>query len=278
MKKFLSICFLFLMSAMASQANDLRFVQVTDVRYNSAEDNGTFAKTIQDINKQKDVKFVVFTGDNINKPDKNDLSAFLKEAKKLKLVESVEEENRLFIEEVADVFGAKVEKGWYGTGFIVPNTDYATCFVDGVVLDPIYSGKLMCFIGKGSPMSVRAKSIGNFAVSGNTDKVVSEIKSYIESEAAHAAAVKRNYQAIINSVSDLRDVKYTMEITPNTTLIMIAKNGYYGNVVDAINDLNQYEDRITTSHGDFGEYFEDSYEDLNPKYRDLEVVAITYKD
>ena len=34
---------------MASQANDLRFVQVTDVRYNSAEDNGTFAKTIQDI-------------------------------------------------------------------------------------------------------------------------------------------------------------------------------------------------------------------------------------
>ena len=83
MKKFLSICFLFLMSAMASQANDLRFVQVTDVRYNSAEDNGTFAKTIQDINKQKDVKFVVFTGDNINKPDKNDLSAFLKEAKKL---------------------------------------------------------------------------------------------------------------------------------------------------------------------------------------------------
>ena len=71
------------MSAMSSQANDLRFVQVTDVRYNSAEDNGTFAKTIQDINKQKDVKFVVFTGDNINKPDKNDLSAFLKEAKKL---------------------------------------------------------------------------------------------------------------------------------------------------------------------------------------------------
>lgn len=202
----------------------------------------------------------------------------LKEAKKLKLVESVEEENSLFIEEVASAFGAKVVKGWYGAGFIVPNTDYATCFVDGVVLDPIYSGKLMCLIGKGSPMSVRAKSIGNFAVPENTDKVVSKIKSYIESEVADAAAVKSNYQAIINSVSDLRDVKYTMEITPNTTLIMIAKNGYYGNVMDAINELNQYEDRITTSHGDFGEYFEDSYEDLNPKYRDLEVVAITYKD
>ena len=46
------MCFLFLKSAMASQANDMRFVQVTDVRYNSAEVNGTFAKTILDIIKQ----------------------------------------------------------------------------------------------------------------------------------------------------------------------------------------------------------------------------------
>ena len=83
MKKFLSICFLFLMSAMVAQANDMRFVQVSDVRYNAKEDDGTFTKTIQDINKQKDVKFVVFTGDNINKPDKDDLTAFLNEAKKL---------------------------------------------------------------------------------------------------------------------------------------------------------------------------------------------------
>ena len=57
MKKFLSICFLFLMSAMVAQANDMRFVQVSDVRYNAKEDDGTFTKTIQDINKQKDVKF-----------------------------------------------------------------------------------------------------------------------------------------------------------------------------------------------------------------------------
>ena len=83
MKKFLSICVLLLMSALACNANDMRFVQVTDVRYNSKENNEAFAKTIQDINKQKDVKFVVFTGDNINKPDKEDLAAFLKEAKKL---------------------------------------------------------------------------------------------------------------------------------------------------------------------------------------------------
>lgn len=84
MKKFLCICFLFLMSATVSQANDIRFVQITDVRYNSKENNEIFAKTIKDINKQKDVKFVIFTGDNINKPDKDDLLAFLKQAKKLK--------------------------------------------------------------------------------------------------------------------------------------------------------------------------------------------------
>lgn len=83
MKKLLGLFFIFLLSSLNSFANDMRFVQVSDVRYNSSSDNEIFAKTIQDINKQKDVKFVVFTGDNINKPDKQDLDSFLKEVKKL---------------------------------------------------------------------------------------------------------------------------------------------------------------------------------------------------
>ena len=43
----------------------------------------SFKKAIQDVNKQKDVKFVVFTGDNIAKPSQDVLKAFIKEAKKL---------------------------------------------------------------------------------------------------------------------------------------------------------------------------------------------------
>lgn len=83
-KSFLVFVLTFLVVSLSAFADDMRFVQVTDVRYNSANENDLFTKTIKDINKQKDVEFVVFTGDNINKPDKNELEAFINEAKKLK--------------------------------------------------------------------------------------------------------------------------------------------------------------------------------------------------
>ena len=83
MKKFFGLSLIFLMSAVTTFASDMRFVQVTDVRYDATAKNEIFAKTIKDINRQKNVKFVVFTGDNINKPDKQDLDGFLNEAKRL---------------------------------------------------------------------------------------------------------------------------------------------------------------------------------------------------
>lgn len=83
MKKILSVFLVYLLSASISFAKDLRFVQVTDVRFSEKSENNILKKIVDDINKQKDVEFVVFTGDNINKPDKKELSAFLSEAKKL---------------------------------------------------------------------------------------------------------------------------------------------------------------------------------------------------
>ena len=67
----------------AAQAKDLRFVQITDTRFSASAENDALTKVIKDINKQKNVKFVVFTGDNIEKPSPDELLAFLDEAKKL---------------------------------------------------------------------------------------------------------------------------------------------------------------------------------------------------
>jgi len=79
MKKFLVLMSLFLMNSVF--AADMRFVQVTDINF--CEDNNRMSDLVQEINKIKDTAFVIFTGDNLNKPLKSDLVAFLKEAKKL---------------------------------------------------------------------------------------------------------------------------------------------------------------------------------------------------
>lgn len=77
---------LFLTSLILSSnvfAKDMRFVQVTDVRYSHASKNQILSKMINNINDEKDVEFVVFTGDNIERPKEADLVGFLKEVKKL---------------------------------------------------------------------------------------------------------------------------------------------------------------------------------------------------
>ena len=83
----IKILFSVLLSFIALQvcAKDFRFVQVTDLRYSKNIENKSLDNFIADINKQKDVEFVVFTGDNIEKPSKDNLSSFLKKAKKLKV-------------------------------------------------------------------------------------------------------------------------------------------------------------------------------------------------
>lgn len=83
MKKILGLFFTFLTLVLTANAKDMRFVQISDVRFNSADDNGQLEKIIKEINKLKDTEFVVFTGDNINRPDTKDLEGFLKEVKKL---------------------------------------------------------------------------------------------------------------------------------------------------------------------------------------------------
>lgn len=84
MQKFLSLLTAMLIFLSPAFARDLRFIQVTDVMYKSSEKTN-FEKVIDDINKQQNVEFVVFTGDNIAKPDKEELKAFLITAKKLKV-------------------------------------------------------------------------------------------------------------------------------------------------------------------------------------------------
>ncbi len=84
MKKVFCFLFIYMLFMTYSFGKDIRFAQITDVNYSKGHDNTALHNVIKDINKQKNIDFVVFTGDNIQKPDKKDLESFLKEAKKLK--------------------------------------------------------------------------------------------------------------------------------------------------------------------------------------------------
>ena len=86
MKKFLSLFITFLTVSTASVfASDMRFVQVSDLMFSANDEKSVdnFKNLVSDINKQKKVNFVVFTGNNIAKPDKKNLEGFLDNAKKL---------------------------------------------------------------------------------------------------------------------------------------------------------------------------------------------------
>ncbi len=62
-------------------AKNVRFAQVTDVYYKNHSDK--LVKIIEDINKTPDIDFVVFTGNNIGKPNQTNLKHFLNDVKKL---------------------------------------------------------------------------------------------------------------------------------------------------------------------------------------------------
>lgn len=68
-------------------AKDIKFVQITDVHYalNNEYSQKVLEQTVQDVNKLKGVSFVVFTGDNINRPKPDDLISFVRAANKLKI-------------------------------------------------------------------------------------------------------------------------------------------------------------------------------------------------
>ena len=83
MKKLLSVLLIYLLSSTYTLSRDLRFVQITDVRYSKQNNSETLKKVIKDVNKQKKVDFVVFTGDNLERPDMKVLEDFISAAKRL---------------------------------------------------------------------------------------------------------------------------------------------------------------------------------------------------
>ena len=85
MRKFLILFFAILFSSAIVFADDLKFAQVDGVFLNSLDELSinSMRNLVQDINKQKDIKFVVFSGNNIYKPEKQNLKVFLKQANKL---------------------------------------------------------------------------------------------------------------------------------------------------------------------------------------------------
>ncbi|MCR4881353.1 MAG: metallophosphoesterase [bacterium] len=92
MKKFWAILLLLCSFAVMQkvQAKELKFVQITDTNFTldiddeaSAERAKQLKQAIKDINKDRSIKFVVFTGNSVRHPDRKELVAFFKLANKL---------------------------------------------------------------------------------------------------------------------------------------------------------------------------------------------------
>ncbi|MBR6126357.1 metallophosphoesterase, partial [bacterium] len=84
MKKLFGLFLALMLFIPSVLAKDLRFVQITDVKYDASANNEKLKTAISEVNKQKDVEFIVFTGDNIARPTQKNMKGFISEAKKLK--------------------------------------------------------------------------------------------------------------------------------------------------------------------------------------------------
>ena len=82
MKKFLGLILITFLTTLSVYSADMRFIQVDSALFNS-KNIKSFENLINKINSEKNVKFVIFTGNNINSPNKNELKIFLKKANKL---------------------------------------------------------------------------------------------------------------------------------------------------------------------------------------------------
>lgn len=87
MRTFIFAIFAFLISISSVFAADMRFIQVDGVLLDSFNPQSVeaFDKLLNNIKKENDVSFVVFTGNNIAKPNKENLTKFLKMANRLKI-------------------------------------------------------------------------------------------------------------------------------------------------------------------------------------------------
>lgn len=87
MKKFLLVLITFLISICSAYAENIKFAQVSDthVSADSEFSQKVLKATVKDINQQQNIAFVVFTGDNINSPNEDNLREFVKIANGLKV-------------------------------------------------------------------------------------------------------------------------------------------------------------------------------------------------
>jgi len=85
MKKFLLTVFVLFAGICTAFAENIKFIQVTDAHLDADLEfsQKVLKAAVEDINKQQDVSFVVFTGDNINTADENELRSFVKIVNKL---------------------------------------------------------------------------------------------------------------------------------------------------------------------------------------------------
>lgn len=84
-KIFLTIISLMLVQGFAS-ANTIKFAQITDSHFvaNDQYRTETLQNAVKNINNEKDISFVIFTGDNIDAPKEAFLPEFVKTINKLK--------------------------------------------------------------------------------------------------------------------------------------------------------------------------------------------------
>lgn len=86
--KFFLLIFLInmLILPVAAKQRNIIFAQVTDLNYSGSQESvDNYNRLIESLNKDKQIKFVVFTGNNINKPSAELLKVFLKKTKKIKV-------------------------------------------------------------------------------------------------------------------------------------------------------------------------------------------------
>lgn len=68
---------MFILCLQSAQAKDITFVQATDTHF--SKKSPELEKFVEDVNSIPDVDFVMFTGDNIDTSNEDDLKSFLKE-------------------------------------------------------------------------------------------------------------------------------------------------------------------------------------------------------
>ncbi len=142
MNKILGLCIALLISFNTAFCADMSFVQV-DTLCLSAKDEQSILKMqniIEKINNQKNIEFVVFTGDNIESPKKENLECFIKNAKKLKKPyyvvlgsKDISKQKHLGKKEYINFLKqkSKYHKKILGPNFVVEKKDIAFICLDG---------------------------------------------------------------------------------------------------------------------------------------------------